>query len=1748
MLYQGSEKFFDASSKIWQKNAYKLLFEFEKGLDTINFVESKDLETEKGKIHRQKIEKINEIKVLLAEAMQNQRNKDLFIKNFTDIANLTDQLAQNTDFDDFKINNFFIQSRYAFNYLMGSEYNKYQELADIFLTSDAEPDLIIRKGIRHGAKKTGEYLQSSFKENILNYYRKEIKALESLPNQIQCEKITDITANNLPKLKEIIAPKRQAEVNLSVNIDSKEKLKTFVQQKIYGQSFDYYYTHVGTLSDALSKVERLAASQSNSAYEIAQKKEELLAQIGLTELNSIETKDYLNSLASCLGFDDAAALHKNYQKLNTRSGFNQYKESREQFIENCVNKLGNDLKNTSKDLLNNICKKEYERLNKIAPLEKSATYFTIVRAAGVTTRNNIIWAQQKLAVELWTNDNYLQQLVTQYQSLLDWISYFFKSKVDSIISTHFTSAIESEDMLSERYLENAFEPIEKKWKEVIDAQRTKDNENFTLAIEAIKKSKDPITYLLNKMDADEKAKNEKEEDKSAFKNSVYHDIHKEYKIVKNAFYQIEQEKIDVASLDGLNAYIKNVDRNNSEKETEIKREIETHQETIIKLQETNNATEKWYDKLIFFLTSYKTPNLISNEKRSLEIKKLQELINVLEKEIKSINIINNELILRATKQKDIITTLSALPTCQILEKIKKDSAALDEYYWQLRGDFYSSDPDIVEQLEKKQSAYKIQFYQLLTVMNVSTQNLNASVEELSEKLTQLEIVFERKLLSQEKKFTNLTEKDKLKFYGQYLNLKEAIKKEIEHKKQEQQNELFQKNKTIILEKINDKIEAANQNGDNFLEEFHNPSLDNYQEQLKFLSEKNQTTIYEEVFKYYNEIFDENIDGLSRHQLENLYFDFKMGQHIFLNRKPQSEKDKIALEFNNIIVEKIENQIKNICQQYKNLPDKELTTILSDFDTDFSVYLQKSIAATKNLVEIENEYHSIKNSILQNISKENVDLAIHIDTAQREQLELFCTYYLPILDQYEKKSQDLFYNMSIVNLTSHTEKLKERTKNITDLVSQYKPSLKAVSDKYDNILALAQSFDAKPLSKKLQEIEDDSVFLKEDLTKIKKIITTIRYRIIENQSLDMNLVKECKDLSVHLNSEIIILKKEINDIKERYKPDWLDRNKLKSKLNDNEEKINRTSEDLALQLDVGFLEQIVHHDETFLPTDHISLSLGLILALSHNRDDIAQDILSVEPRQIDTKFLADSLNIAAREGNLSIIKQLFHYRNDTFFTQRDLISCLSEAIESNHMDVAYFILSNSKIHLDDKTIELMQNLRPKDISNLTKIQSGYWDYDAPKLNKLRNSYLWEEALLLFLKNSPNLTDLADKIENVRYVKEQLFKNANNLSYDNLQRKENYSLTWEDEVEIIRNEFFMFPQNPHATLKRQNFILQKENLLSNIKDPASVRNFLDQLSYFKLNNEEHHKALLEAFIIAAQNNAYEALPIILASIENSRLKNEFIITALRETFHQGNFAASKNLLQTQSYLLEPQFTNEIVDELKDILIEKEKGNFDKKHMVLSKHIMHALSSSILEYNENVEALLSFYCSDNANPESVITPIVAPSFWQRMGVTSDIDGPTLQKVKELFTFYEDVNAALSDDLFYFWNELNTVDEKLFPDELKKLQQAFEVEKEYLNRRLERLDELLEKGVIFYRPLIKDSPRFESQLTKWRGDLKDAIGKRQKNCDQYITEIQEKLREPRSKAIASAYDVAIIKKTSSSHSIEPSNDLKPPEPKPPR
>ena len=302
--------------KGWHKRGMLLVSALETGLNKIDF----------GLPLPEEIIKLQE---LIEQAKQpdmlNERKKLLSI--VAEIGKNLETLHQKKDLGNLQANNFLFQAARTFNRFSKAHrlnlflINEFFKYGKVFINPSNKPsekseddpmpamaDFVLNKGAKFGVKQ----IDGIFDFHVGSFFERQAHSMHS----VKLNNIVDrAPKQSAPRfLASQLGSINYANFQKTKNMEGVNDVEKMLSEKIYGFSYEFYYSQVAMYLDTLHQIDQVADLQKTQDQR-KNTRISLLRKYGIEAIDSHDGKVFLNSVSQKLGFTDAQDLYNNYKEL-----------------------------------------------------------------------------------------------------------------------------------------------------------------------------------------------------------------------------------------------------------------------------------------------------------------------------------------------------------------------------------------------------------------------------------------------------------------------------------------------------------------------------------------------------------------------------------------------------------------------------------------------------------------------------------------------------------------------------------------------------------------------------------------------------------------------------------------------------------------------------------------------------------------------------------------------------------------------------------------------------------------------------------------------------------------------------------------------------------------------------------------------------------------------------------------------------------------------------------------------------------------------------------------------------------------------------------------------------------------------------------------------------------------------------------------------------------------------------------------
>ncbi|MBS0290357.1 MAG: hypothetical protein JSS07_10050 [Proteobacteria bacterium] len=1736
--------------RLWKIKAQKVINPLREAMNKINFGQPEPLE----------VQKIRQALVVL------QNEKKLSQKEYVDAVNTLkenlDLLASTKEFRPASINNFLFCARRSCTWLIGNLYTKYNNLAIALFNPSAKhaeqhpPEDLQNRIKKMGANKMSKSLYRDIEEEIIIKF--PLQAQQIAP-------ITVTSAKNTPSiniLEQKMGTENYQDMKSKVIVNSPTDAMNYVNEEIYGLSFETIYSQVVKLQDILGKI-NLIAENENNVQNIINKKTQLLKKAGLEALIP-DGVDFINALAAQLGFTNAEVLHQNYQALDTPEGLALFKKIKSEFV-------GFANKATSKEAdpleqVKIILAKEHESVKSKSSQGLNSSNYTMIVSYLAKDINLAIQSAQvkKNIIQVLTNDFLPNYKYGDFAFKFGGTMFDYKKHIENTM----LGGLLKEAAALSKWQNEIAKPINTQYTKIMKSHIHKKNQNrkkilsnaplslldspsfinnyieVTLANETFSRNfyeanalpaDSPALILLEKKFKEHK---EKYHDfKDAFDDSTARLIYG-YTTEDPLNQIIDAQKTSIATLS------QNIEKNQQIKE-KLENKIQTKEASFI------GTLTKWKDNIASFF-GVKTTTIIKRENQAQELKELAKKIAV---DNVTVNI-HTDILNRASAQKKLIDRTRNLNVAQLMPYTTNLLNDLQNCYQQIKHDFETA--TIKDSKTDKIFEHQQKFKALENNCNIVINEFLAKLKFLKRPDNnmppkEIELLYTKvseaiTLITAFK--PTLSGTPKIAFLGALTDLKETlggIIKDIQKASQQKLlddaiNQTTLHFQTFSQDKLNDPFA------------FIAPLINN-------LTHESKITLFQHIQQQATAMLNKTqSDQLSVKMLQNIYLQLQ----LVLNRVQTLEKTKEQASLVNHyqqIASQVKAKIDADYQKNMDLPFFQLKEKLSVLNTELVFFNSQYEQAQKDTQSLNKSYGSWLSNPIGLITENMIKQAKSNEIANRQQLEMFKGQYITFLKNYFEKSQLSFGILFEKELTDHIEMIK----NNLIYLSQYAGTFNEAMILHEKILNAAYAaLDAQAENKLLEASSDKELAdLTSQYSELKNCTDIINKALIspisftptqfyEKYAEVLQTTQEKATLLEQLLQTLSLTYKNIKDPEKQLKV-TLKQAQVKKIMQD----VATNQQNYANQL--KFYKKIENHEEVALKPgefDKKVLGKALIIALTHHSKIVTfllDPLLANEP--IEISDLSNALILAAKQGELEVCKKILNYRQDINFNSAQIFEAVRAGFSKNHEVIQYLVLNTDFIPTQE-AIEFIINHTQNGSSTLSEVNKGWkqtWqDADGPKLEKLRQWFTFQQQLLDSLKLSfdliekntkpspEDIQELLAKIEKIEKLNVLSQHYINNIYFENQQRKNEHLSKWQQEIETVIAKYKHTLQNifkppislndnlakaPLPVIQDQNQALNEDKAQFEIASRALEAQISDSitttpaLQEFKITlNKLNHFAQTKNDLVMtlqgiinklAASNQTQALDIALAECPGSH-KQEMILSALSQAIDAGSVQTASLLIKKQAYL---GHEDELLSKLLTLYQERIDGQLEKRHvhaasmafLLLTHTPVTLLDPKTGQLDENIINLIENFTNDPGGSD--MFP-VSKNWW-------DNDYAKLEALRQTYIFAQKSYEQLTRDIYISLQPLNETDPSLLSEfEINAFAQQWDIiNRGYLAQlqALEKLSTLYQnsrKNVKFDNISRRDQ-YMNDESTGWEITLANKKNECQKDIEKYLNEAKHNLEQ---------------------------------------
>lgn len=1021
------DKFDNALYEAWSTQAHQLLDLLESGLNKMDFAQKTP-------------EAVNKI-LLLIEAARNATDRSEFADNVGFIQTELNTLVNHHQFALPSVNNFFFHARRSFNFIMKffplTLSAKYIEaIANPAHKSSLQAELnsLMDWGVKKGAKVSSEAVFGLFNDNVNQFMKMQLEAMPLGTLQVPPPVAIPKRAQTLSLLAQKIGTHQYNTLRSTLDIQDGKDAAKYIKEQTYGYTFEFYYMHVALLYDTLQKSALLSHGDSNLQAA-------LLAQHGLSELNTKDALAFLNQTAEALGFTNAAALYQNYQEILNEKEFEVFKNIQQSFIAK-ANDSSVTIENDPVEKIMTLAGDEYARIQKKLKkkpnsAKNNSVYYTTLAYAGadmfgsVDVVSGIRLTQRISNIGGLAAEDFLspQKYLGKEEDRPFYLKWFLQLTHYLINPFGFKEYLDSfllgtliEGGLFENRLIDNIEPIQHAYEQYIQEKIKENNKIVQQELDKIKDktTEDLIPVLVQKMKAEKDHPDEivYHALKKAYKHKLFTDIQSlSYAELENNISQQNQKIIDLNStLKDANVYYAQIEDLRSPEKMPVL---------------------TFWDKFLRFF-GYRTENVTNFEASEKEIIHLQSEIALLHSEPAALEVgLRVKLWHKAENQKALWDSYQNQSAAELINTIAKKLEKYQAAQHTLKNSYQSSAED--NTLIQNQTQ-RVQYYE--NILNIATTTLSSllerdpendfsplSIEELSDYLQRLD-----------NSKPGVTENPAL--FEKIDNLSNPIGDMLKER--------------IAISQRNLLIEAQKQVAAYFkeqdilnLEDPYTSAINELKHiKIAMLSEENRIKLYDSIYHAITESFDTL--QLDLPNLEKYYKNTRLNYYHYVNKGFQTADDTKIIELHSALSEKI---LKSI--QLRREDPLSLDTLSS--------HLNALHAAKQSTASLSDWYNSwLWNPFSLVTGKNSLQTAQNFESASADLYQVYTEKMIQRLTQFLKDADTLFESQSKHQVVLHRS-IESIQHNIVDLqkyITLYPEDnqLPLIKQCYEKVLDTAKRYD------------------------------------------------------------------------------------------------------------------------------------------------------------------------------------------------------------------------------------------------------------------------------------------------------------------------------------------------------------------------------------------------------------------------------------------------------------------------------------------------------------------------------------------------------------------------------------------------------------------------------------------------------------------------------------------------------------------
>ncbi|MBI2791768.1 MAG: hypothetical protein HYX61_07410 [Gammaproteobacteria bacterium] len=1385
MIGQFLDKLDDKLYIDWQKNAKSLSAQLKIGFNNIDF--DKDKHPELDSI-RSSLEAISD---------PDKLNRQDYVQHIRNIKEKLEQLATNKEFDNIAFNNFILQARRSFNWLMMrlfSDYHRYADAAFNPSGKEKKPpksNVIQKAAMNLGANYAASNLYSRFEENVLVFMRMQAEHIQRQP-KIHIKDAIDFTQSAKPlSLIELrVGKDRFSELDSTLEIKQPEDVTQYLGEQIYGLMFKSMYSQIALQEETLTKIDKLSEVGKSSA-EIKKERERLLHEAGLEEIDSTEARAYRNKIAKLLGFNDAKDLFENFQYLDTDSEFGTFKQLINEFMSNAnkaimaeddpLEQIKNEIEKENERVKQNLDDPDFSKnsINYINLANYNATNLMLTLVVSQSGKNIAqLAAKDYMDPKKLVGDNpgLMAQMAMKAADLA--INRFNYKKY---FDTYALARLHKDTEILERRLRDINRPINHQWligrsqeiqakyamrEQVIQNALSKnlDDDSFTAEYVDVM-----YQYQLALLEHDKIRHLPVHDPVFIEKAKSFREKQDTYKNYKDAFSLFANSKMSRLSVTQLDDYIK-------QKNQKIKVVSEKHKNQIDAVDVLNKEIKKEEKRLkttfrgrlqrfgekIAGLFGFKTKSVKGREAKQKNLEDLQAQLDPIKQEFD----IETNLLNRAIEQKGMIEQFQKLEISELNDNVLTLTYEYLTTYQMLQNDF--------EQLAVDQDSPTVLFERQIKFTEIQNKLMNAikclhsKIDELSTldvPLQKLEIFHHeikqaQSIISQfDRTVTGLS--SDVELAQDLKTLTDQIHFHIQQKQAKAQEELLRECKLKISEHF--KQMSLDKLGDPYL-------FIATQDDISFagLSDENQFAvnqhIQDECIRLLDNYESKKVTShmLQQHykQAEQLFYRLRLGYYrVSTQSEPTPNDLNLQIHYQQL-TSQVQKRLDAMFDATNHLPFREQKSRIFELDSTFNQYfLDVEEAAKQVQTAQENQASWLRNPFGWWYTDDTISQLRNSEMAKGDLLESFKKHYTVSLKSYLEQAVNYFGALDYDELINHIQHLQHQ---LAILKRFDNPDLKEVLQLQEELLEAAKSKEQSHVSHLTDSIESKNMAdLKEQVQQLGRTAQLINQTLISNHDFDNDQYENYQALLLQVTTQLKSIKDKIEEtdlVHHSYKDQYEDLGKDLHSWDILKKKIEADIESLKCNMNIinnnhhvafALYAEIAKGNMPEISTikDKAILGMSLVLAIKYDNKQVIDSLLK-PPTQINLQELAVALKEAVKSNNINAVSQILALR--PAISSEDIYDCIQSAFKNGNSAIAYYLIFNTEFLPEPSQIDYLKD-QAMESDAITGIDSGWRqlivDTDgATILPDLRNWFLFELQLVDSLKS--DLLTVQEKTKHVQ----------------------------------------------------------------------------------------------------------------------------------------------------------------------------------------------------------------------------------------------------------------------------------------------------------------------------------------------------------------------------------------------------------------